>query len=332
MFVSHSGKIFDFRDYPEFTSYPSLKNHGIAFWDSGLLKGLVMSVINDKSNDIRSPNLAMNHLICRGRLIYENFFHKQLTFYEQEIKSSKQKEMKLFGNLTNKEKLIVEDYDDADIAIRQSIFATWTNEKRSSIDEYLLQRSHVIRYKSFSKELKKALEESSLVNNVNYLNFNNNKDYYQIDEITINAIHCVIEVALIDDFLHSFIDKERNDIFRKYHHLITFKQLNSVLREVRYPNSGLTNHSETLSAIRKQEKSNVRFKLARTFSRGQATKLWKKDPTARYGQVALNIQMSIKQNIQDFGLAKSPNLETIKKWIKELAPNSECLKSGRPKF
>ncbi len=80
-----------------------------------------------------------------------------------------------------------------------------------------------------------------------------------------------------------------------------------------------------------QKKSMERFHPAKIMSKQYANKAWLDFPDMRYGQIAEEIHNAINKSPNSVNLKKSPTITTIKKWIRELAPSEECLKSGRPK-
>ncbi len=81
---------------------------------------------------------------------------------------------------------------------------------------------------------------------------------------------------------------------------------------------------------RNQAKANSRFLEAKTLSRAFAKSTWSENQTIRYGQIANDIREVIKNNPMEVGLKSTPALKTIKDCIRDLAPNDECLRSGRP--
>lgn len=80
-----------------------------------------------------------------------------------------------------------------------------------------------------------------------------------------------------------------------------------------------------------KKESDKQYDQAKEFARTIATNNWSEDDTQKYGQIAKYIIDTFKERQEEFNYKTPVDIETVKRWIKDLAPNDACLKGGRPK-
>lgn len=78
------------------------------------------------------------------------------------------------------------------------------------------------------------------------------------------------------------------------------------------------------------EATRARYDAAREFARMVASNSWKEPPNEKIGKMAEYTTECINNNLSKVGLSKAVSSETVKNWIKDLAP-PEARVPGRPR-